>query len=88
VWSAWLVGLASVAWVTYLDLSYASTMPRRSDPGAGRTVPMIVDHGTHIFVSDEEAARLDRARSRMNVGVIFCAVGTIFAAATGKGRYE
>jgi len=88
VWVAFLVGLASVAWVAYLDRSYASTMPRTSDPSSGRTIPMIVDHGARIFVSAAEAGRYDQARMRMNLGVIFCIVGAVVAATSGEGRYE
>jgi hypothetical protein len=88
VWSTWLIGLGSLAWLAYLDNSYAAHMPRTSDVIAGRTVSMYVRRGTKIFVTPEEAARFDRARSRMKLGVLFCVFGTVAATAAGKGRYE
>jgi hypothetical protein len=87
-WSAWLIGISSVAWVTYLENSYASNMPRRADLSAGRTVRIVVKHGAHVFVAPEEATRLDGARSRMNVGIVSLVIGTIAAAATLRGRSE
>jgi hypothetical protein len=87
-WLAWLIGLGSFAWVTYLNNSYASTMPRTADLRAGRTAPILVKRGTRVFVSPEEAARFDRARSRMNLGLVFCVFGTAILVASKRGRSE
>jgi hypothetical protein len=87
-WVAWLVGLSFFAWLVYLEASFASTMPRISDPTRQRTVPVVVRRGTHVFVSRQEATRLDSARSLMKWGVMLCAFGTIVAGVSGRARYE
>jgi len=88
VWLAMLLGVAPLVWVAYLDRSYASNMPRTSEPSAGRTIPLMVQRGTRVFVSEEEAARYESAQSGIYLGVFFCVVGAVVAATSGKGRYE
>ena len=88
VWSTWMIGLGAFAWMVHLDSSYAAHMPQTSDPGAGRTISLFVRRGTKVFVSSEEAARFERARARMKLGVLFCVFGTVAATVAGKGRHE
>ncbi len=57
-----------MGWVAHLEHTYASNMPRTPQPLGGRIVPVSVQHGSHIFVTRDEAARLAAANSRLEWG--------------------
>jgi hypothetical protein len=67
-WLSAIAGFTLLGWVIYLDGDYAARMPRTADVATGRTVPLSVQHGTHIFVTPAEAQAFARAESRITWG--------------------
>jgi hypothetical protein len=68
LWATALLGASLLGHAMYLDSDYATRMPRTQDLAAGRTVPLSVQHGTHVFVTPKEAQALEGAQTRMWFG--------------------
>jgi hypothetical protein len=67
-WVSVLLGAALFGWQVHLDNSYAATMPRAEDRVSGRVVPLVIHHGTHIFVTPAEAEGFAAAGRRLTFG--------------------
>jgi hypothetical protein len=70
---------AVLGWMFYLEFSYTESMPRQRDSGSGRVVPMVINHGHHIFVTDAEARRLQNAELFLKIGGPLGGLGILLA---------
>jgi hypothetical protein len=53
------VGVFTVAAGAYLNVEYASTMPRSPQPSVGRIYKVFVNHGTTVYINKQEFERLN-----------------------------
>jgi hypothetical protein len=72
-WSQVLAGvfaavfIACLAHIMYLDSDYADRLPRSPDAVAKRVRPMTIHGGAHVFASDDEVERFEKAERRLFV---------------------
>lgn len=78
---AGLIGAILLGWQIYLDDAYAANMSRSRDPAAGRVVPLVVHHGSHIFVTPAEAETFAAAERRLTFGWPLVVLGVAVAGA-------
>jgi hypothetical protein len=80
-WVSVLIGAVLFGWQVHLDDAYAAKMPRSEDREGGRVVPLVVHHGSHIFVTPAEAETFAAAGRRLTFGWPLVALGMAVAAA-------
>jgi hypothetical protein len=80
-WVSVLLGAILFGWQVYLDDAYAARMPRSEDREAGRVVPLVVHHGSHIFVTPGEAETFAAAGRRLTFGWPLVMLGMAVAGA-------
>jgi hypothetical protein len=81
-----LLGLLLVSRTSVLERRYASTMPRERDALGGRNVPLVVSHGTRVYVSDGEAKTIESAQTYFIFGWPFVVLGILLAVASRERR--
>jgi hypothetical protein len=57
-----------VSWGGYVDYSYSVSMPRQPQTQTGRIYPLSVDHGTIVYVTQQELA-YDAFVSRVEISL-------------------
>ena len=53
------VGIFTVAAGAYLNVEYASTMPRSAQPRVGRIFKVVVNHGTTVYINEKDFDKLN-----------------------------
>ena len=79
--ASFLLGAGLLGWAIQLDNAYPATMPHVPEPSTGRDIPMILHHGSHIFVNAAEADRWRTVQLYNTVGWPFVALGIGIAGA-------
>lgn len=53
------VGVFTIVAGAYLNVEYASTMPRSPQPSVGRIFKVVVNHGATVYINKQEVERLN-----------------------------
>ena len=80
-----LVFFGCVAWQIWIHVSYGARMPASPQLAEGRIYRIVVNHGTTVYVNEEEFKRANFAFNQMLIieGCAF-AVGFLIKARYGK----
>jgi hypothetical protein len=66
------VGIFTVAAGAYLNVEYASTMPRFPQPRVGRIFKVVVNHGTTVYINKRDVDKLNFVDLYLGLGFGFC----------------
>lgn len=80
-WASLLIAAVLFGWQVHLDDAYAANMPRSPDPELGRVVPLVIHHGSHIFVTRAEADIFAASERRLTLGWPLVILAAALAAA-------
>jgi hypothetical protein len=78
-----VIGLVALGNIIWVRLDYAARMPLARDPRSGRTQAIIANHG-RVYVTPEEARKLDHAQTFCEWAIVMALVGTFIAQADRK----
>ncbi len=72
----------------YLNAVFATTLPRKPDPASGRVHAITVQHGTHVFASDEDMRTLNGTQRDIMLGGIAGLTAGLLYAIPRRGKRQ